>query len=123
MNMSFNISNHDQPLIHPVCVTLTDLRNVRVEGNGSLFLFHGKVIPLLVMDSENVSINRLAVDYERSWCTEARVVNVDDKSTEVEIDKKLIPTKSGMTGSFSWEKAGRKEWGAAWPLRKGPGIL
>ncbi|WP_302015651.1 NPCBM/NEW2 domain-containing protein [uncultured Akkermansia sp.] len=91
LNMSFNISNHDQPLIHPVCVPLTDLRNVRVEGNGSLFLFHGKVIPLLVMDSENVSINRLAVDYERSWCTEARVVNVDDKSTEVEIDKKTYP--------------------------------
>lgn len=69
LNMSFHISNHDQPLIHPVCVPLADLRNVRVEGNGSLFLFHGKVVPLLVMDSENVSINRLSVDYERSWCT------------------------------------------------------
>lgn len=91
LNMSFNVSNHDQPLIHPVCVPLTDLRNVRVEGNGSLFLFHGKVIPLLVMDSENVSINRLAVDYERSYCTEARVVAVDDKSTDVKIDKKTYP--------------------------------
>lgn len=91
LNMSFNISNHDQPLIHPVCVPLTDLRNVRVEGNGSLFLFHGKVVPLLVMDSGNVSINRLAVDYERSYCTEARVVNVGDKFTDVEIDKKAYP--------------------------------
>lgn len=91
LNMSFNISNHDQPLVHPVCVTLTDLRNVRVEGNGSLFLFHGKVVPLLVMDSENVSINRLSVDYERSYCTEARVLNADDRSTEVEIDKKAYP--------------------------------
>lgn len=91
MNMSFHISNHDQPLIHPVCVPLADLRNVRVEGNGSLFLFHGKVVPLLVMDSENVSINRLSVDYERSWCTEARVVKTDDRFTEVEIDKKAYP--------------------------------
>lgn len=91
LNMSFNISNHDQPLIHPVCVPLADLRNVRVEGNGSLFLFHGKVIPLLVMDSENVTINRLAVDYERPYYTEARVVNADDKFTDVEIDKKTYP--------------------------------
>ena len=91
LNMSFHISNHDQPLIHPVCVPLADLRNVRVEGNGSLFLFHGKVVPLLVMDSENISINRLSVDYERSWCTEARVVKTDDRFTEVEIDKKAYP--------------------------------
>lgn len=91
LNMSFNISNHDQPLIHPVCVPLTDLRNVRLEGNGSLFLFHGRTIPLLIMDSENVSINRLAVDYERSICTEARVTGVDDKFTDVEIDKKSYP--------------------------------
>ena len=84
LNMSFHISNHDQPLIHPVCVPLADLRNVRVEGNGSLFLFHGKVVPLLVMDSENISVNRLSVDYERSWCTEARVVKTDDRFTEVE---------------------------------------
>lgn len=91
LSMTFNISNHDQPLIHPVCVPLTDLRNVRLEGNGSLFLFHGRTIPLLVMDSENVSVNRLAIDYERSNCTEARVVGVDDKFTDVEIDKKAYP--------------------------------
>ena len=47
--------------------------------------------PLLVMDSENISINRLSVDYERSWCTEARVVKTDDRFTEVEIDKKAYP--------------------------------
>lgn len=91
LNMTFNISNHDQPLIHPVCVPLADLRNVRIEGNGSLFLFHGRVIPLLVMDSENVAISRLSVDYERSICSEARVVGVDNKFTEVEIDKKVYP--------------------------------
>lgn len=91
LNMSFNISNHDQPLIHPVCVPLADLRNVRVEGNGSLFLFHGKAVPLLIMDSENVAINRLAVDYERPYYTEARVKGVDDQFTEVEIDRKTYP--------------------------------
>ncbi|MFR4223807.1 MAG: NPCBM/NEW2 domain-containing protein [Akkermansia sp.] len=123
LNMSFNISNHDQPLVHPVCVTLTDLRNVRVEGNGSLFLFHGKVVPLLVMDSENVSINRLSVDYERSYCTEARVLNADDRSTEVEIDKKAYPYEIRNNRFVFQGKAGKKEWEAAWPLRKGRDIL
>lgn len=91
LNMSFYISNHEQPLIHPVCIPLADLSNVRIEGNGSLFLFHGKVIPLLIMDSENVSINRVAVDYERPYYSEARVTAVDNQFTEVEIDKKTYP--------------------------------
>lgn len=123
LNMSFNISNHDQPLIHPVCVPLTDLRNVRVEGNGSLFLFHGRVIPLLVMDSENVSINRLAVDYERSICTEARVVGVDDKFTEVEIDKKAYPYEL-RNGRFVFLGEGWEEgMGVCMAFEKGTGRI
>lgn len=105
--MSFHISNHDQPLIHPVCVPLADLRNVRVEAMVPCF-FSRQGGSLLVMDSENVSINRLSVDYERSWCTEARVVKTDDRFTEVEIDKRPTLTKSGTTGSFPGERLGRR---------------
>lgn len=55
------------------------------------FLFHGKVIPLLIMDSENVTVERLAVDYERPYYSEGSVTSVDDQFTEVEIDKKTYP--------------------------------
>ena len=122
LNMSFHISNHDQPLIHPVCVPLADLRNVRVEGNGSLFLFHGKVVPLLVMDSENVSINRLSVDYERSWCTEVRVVKTDDRFTEVEIDKKAYPYEI-RNNRFVFQGKGWEEgMGSCMAFEKGTGL-
>lgn len=123
LNMSFHISNHDQPLIHPVCVPLADLRNVRVEGNGSLFLFHGKVVPLLVMDSENVSVNRLSVDYERSWCTEARVVKTDDRFTEVEIDKKAYPYEI-RNNRFVFQGKGWEEgMGSCMAFEKGTGHI
>ncbi len=91
LKMSFNVSNHDQPLIHPVCVPLNDLRNVRIEGNGSLFIFHGKLMPMLLMDSENVTVNNLSIDFARSQCTEARVLSVDDRFTEVAIDCAQYP--------------------------------
>ncbi len=93
LKMCFNVSNHDQPLIHPVCVPLNDLKNVRIEGNGSLFVFHGKVMPMLLMDSENVSVCNLSIDYARPWCTEARVLSLDDKTIEVSIDRKQYPCK------------------------------
>lgn len=121
--MSFHISNHDQPLIHPVCVPLADLRDVRVEGNDSLFLFHGKVVPLLVMDCENVSVNRLAVDYERSWCTEARVVKTDDRFTEVEIDKKAYPYEI-RNNRFVFQGKGWEEgMGSCMAFEKGTGHI
>lgn len=43
-----------------------------LKGMVPWFLFHGKVIPLLIMDSENVTVERLAVDYERPYYSEGR---------------------------------------------------
>lgn len=91
LNMTFNISNHDQPLIHPVGVPLVDLKNVTIDGGGSLFMFHGKMVPMLIMDSEKVSINRLSVDFERPYYTEGHILALGDEHTDVEIDKKTYP--------------------------------
>lgn len=98
--MSFNISNHDQPEIHPVCIPLVDLQGVTLEGNDSLFLFHGLVLPVLVMDSSKVSIKGISLDYERPYYTEAIVRNVSDEYVDVTIDEKNYPYKIDDSGHF-----------------------
>lgn len=89
--MSFHISNHDQPALHPVSMPLVDLKNVTINGNGSLFLFHGLVLPVLVMDSSKVRINGISLDYERAYYSEATVTNASDEHTDVKVDKKAYP--------------------------------
>lgn len=91
LKMSFHISNHDQPNIHPVCVPLVDLHNVHIKGHGSLFLFHDLVLPMLVMDSSQVSVSGIGLDYERSYYSEAEIVELTDEATIVKIDKDKYP--------------------------------
>lgn len=89
--MSFHASNHDQPAKHAVGIPLVDLRDVTIEGNGAVFVFHGKMIPMLLMDSQNVKVNNLSVDFARAWVTEAKVLSLDDKAVEFSIDEKEYP--------------------------------
>ena len=111
--MSFYLSNHDQPSIHPVGVPLVDLRDVTIEGNGSLFVFHGVMMPMLVMDSSNVSINNLSIDFEHPNLKEVDIVSVKNASTEVQVDTKRFPyqVKNGQVifSGDGWEAG---FWGA-----------
>ncbi|RYD46230.1 MAG: hypothetical protein EOP83_29980, partial [Verrucomicrobiaceae bacterium] len=59
----FHISNHDQPTWQPTAIPLVDLRNVTIDGQGSTFIFHGLVQPVLIMDSERVTLRGIGIDY------------------------------------------------------------
>lgn len=91
LEMSYYVSNHDQPEIRPVGVPLVDLRNVSMDGRGSVFVFHGKMSPLLIMDAERVTLANIAVDNDRPYYGEATITDNDDGSTEVTIDAKRYP--------------------------------
>lgn len=91
LEMSFHVSNHDQPTIHPVQVPLSDFRNLELDGNGSTFVFHGKSLAMLLMDCENVTIKNLRLDYARPPYSEAKVVGFENGKTVVSIDGKAFP--------------------------------
>ena len=91
LEMSFHVSNHEQPTIHPVQISLSDLRDLELDGNGSNFIFHGKSLALLLMDCENVRIRNLKIDYARAPYSEAKVVGFEDGKTVVTIDEKAFP--------------------------------
>lgn len=122
--MSFHISNHDQPDVHPVCVPLVDLKDVTVEGNDSLFLFHGLVIPFLVMDSEKIAVNGIAIDYERPYYSEATVQAVENDYVDVTIDEKTFPYTLDDKGKFKFIGEGwTSGMGSAIAFRKDTGHI
>lgn len=91
LEMSFHVSNHDQPEIHPVGVPMVDLQNVTLKGNGSVFVFHGRMMPFLVMDSSGVKVEGIGIDYARPFYSEGRIVKNEGGSTELSLDRKLFP--------------------------------
>lgn len=91
LEMSFYVSNHDQPGIRPVGVPLVDLDDVTIDGQGSTFVFHGKMQPVLLMDSSNVSLSNITIALSRAWGAEVEIVANGNGSTEVAIDEKRYP--------------------------------
>ncbi len=93
LRMSFNISNHDQPAIHPIGVPLADLEGVTIEGNGSTFIFHGPMLAMLIMDSTNVTINNIAIEFERPIYSECTISEMTGDGFKADIDPKVFPYK------------------------------
>lgn len=91
LDMSLWISNHDQQPTQQVMLPLVDLRNLKIRGNGSTFIFHGKCLPVLFMDCENVTLEGVRIDFARSLYSEAKVLGFKNGKTIVSIDKKAFP--------------------------------
>lgn len=91
LDMSLWISNHDQQPTQQVALPLVDFRNLRIRGNGSTFIFHGKCLPVLFMDCENVTLEGVRIDFARPLYSEAKVLGFSDGKTLVSVDEKAFP--------------------------------
>ena len=91
LNMSFHVSNHDQPNIHSIGFPLIDLEDLVIYGNGSVFRMHGLMLPVVIMDSRQVTLCDVEIDFARNYYSEAQVVDIGLVSVTVSIDKKEYP--------------------------------
>ncbi len=90
LGMSYYTSNHDQQDLHPVGVPLVDMRKITLDAAGSTFVFHGKMQPILIMDSEEIEIKNLKVAYKTAYSTEARIIEQSHGKTRVEIAPEIF---------------------------------
>ncbi len=89
--MKFFISNHHQSDSHPVHVPLANLTDVTVEGNGAKFICHGLTMAMAILDSTNVTVKGVSVDWARPFLTAARVVGLTDTTTDIAVDMTREP--------------------------------
>ncbi len=87
----FHISNHENPPWHPVSLPLVDLRDVTLDGQDSLFLFHGEVLPVLIQDSARVTLRNLALDYAIPHHSQGTLTRVTPEAYEIKVDPVLYP--------------------------------
>ncbi|MBV5313496.1 MAG: hypothetical protein JZU47_09380 [Prolixibacteraceae bacterium] len=80
------ITNNDNGLKR-TAFPLIGLNGLEIEGNGSEFIFHGKMIPFLIEDSKNLSIKNLSINWNVPFCLEGDVVANDPakKSFDIEV--------------------------------------
>ena len=82
----FHVSNHDQPTWHPVSIPVVDQRDITIDGQDSLFLFQGTVLPLLIQDSTGIRIRGISIDSTIPHHAGGKIVSMAEDGYVVEID-------------------------------------
>ncbi|ANW96211.1 alpha-galactosidase [Wenyingzhuangia fucanilytica] len=73
------ISNHDDVMVR-TAFPIFDFKNITIDGQGSTFIFHGKMVPFLINSSKNVTVKNVSVDWEIPFHSETKIVAVDEKN-------------------------------------------
>lgn len=70
----YYISNHDQTQPKKVGIALEDMKHFTLDGQGSQFIFHGRMIPLSMLRSENCTLKDFSIDFENPHIAQVKVV-------------------------------------------------
>jgi hypothetical protein len=65
--------------------------NCTLEGNGSEFVFHGKMVPLAVSNSTGTTLRNFSIDWDRPHISQAVIRSAADDYLDIEIDKMVYP--------------------------------
>ena len=86
------VSNHDNDLPRDVFLPLENVTNVTIVcPSRAEFVFHGNGIAVGIVDSSDVAVRGIGVDYSRPFNTEWRFVGFDDGLPVLETDPVKFP--------------------------------
>ncbi|MGQ7869647.1 alpha-1,3-galactosidase-related protein [Sunxiuqinia sp. sy24] len=79
----YYISNHDQDNPKKVGFAFEDLKNIVLDGQGSDFIFHGRMIPFALLNNTNVMLKNVHIDFEVPALRQLKVTAVNKEADEV----------------------------------------
>lgn len=73
----YYISNHDQDNPKQVCFVIEQMENFTIDGGGGEFLFHGRMIPIAMLDSRNCTLRNFSIDFPNPQITQMQILEND----------------------------------------------
>ncbi len=102
-----------------IAIDIDFQKNLIFDGNGSDFLFYGKVVPFSVTNSENITLRNFSWDFPSAGTLECEVVSSSYFHTDFRINKGvgwevrggnlLWFEKSPLSGEKYWENEGQSK--------------
>ena len=86
LEREYYISNHDQNNPKQVGIPLEGLKNVILDGKGSEFIFHGRMLPISIVNCENCTLRNFSVDFENPHITQMKVVANDTAQSRITLE-------------------------------------
>lgn len=79
----YYISNHDQTNPKSVGFALEGLQNITIDGQGSDFIFHGRMIPFAFLNNTNITLKNVNIDFEVPALRQLKITEVNEDADEV----------------------------------------
>ena len=74
-----HISNHNDEVIR-TAFPLLNFKDLTIDGQGSTFIFHGRMIPFLIDHCQNIKVQNFSVDWAQPFHSEGLVVANDENN-------------------------------------------
>ncbi len=87
----YYISNTDVENPRHLSILLKDMKNITIDGNGSLFLHKGQTIPFTVDHCDTVTLKNITIDWSIPLSAEGLIVDACKEWTDMKIDSDLFP--------------------------------
>lgn len=79
----YYVSNHYQDNPKSVGIALEQLNNITLDGQGADFIFHGSMLPIALVENENIKIKNLHIDFQTPHIAQAVVLENDTTNNEI----------------------------------------
>lgn len=81
---TYYISNHDQDNPKMVGFPLEDWKGLTIDGQGADFIFHGRMLPISLLRSENCTLCNFSIDFETPHITQVKVLKSGEEGITFE---------------------------------------
>ena len=71
----YYISNHDQDNPKKIGIALENMQNIKLDGQGSEFIFHGRMLPISLIHSSNCQLENFSIDFENPHIAQIKIVS------------------------------------------------
>ena len=111
----YYISNHDQTNPKKVGIALEDMKNLKLDGQGSEFVFHGRMLPVSLLRSENCLLKNFSIDFENPHIAQVKIVENDPQDGIVFEPAPWVDYRIAKDSIF-------EAYGEGWTMRHSWGI-
>lgn len=86
------VANHDNGLKRMI-FPIIGKKNLTIEGNGSLFMMHGRVIPFTIESGNGITLKNFSIDWKQSFHAELKCIkrDVEKNAAVFECDETRYP--------------------------------
>lgn len=83
------ISAHDHRDSRYTAMSVRDVHDFTIEGNGSSFVFHDYMLPISLIDCDHITLQNFSIDFETPYYSQALIKQVTQEYADIEFSPEI----------------------------------